>query len=141
MSTKCPCGRPVVANTPFSWPAAGCLTERWKVPICRSCWEDLGEPGREPRWTAANLVVVRVDQQGCHPETDPTVVVQRVVAFVGLAVDAICTRLPTGRGMAILVPQAMILAERLEAAEKLTELAETLVERGWPPAPSVPLLQ
>lgn len=35
---RCPCGGIILADT-----------EDWKIPLCHSCWNDIGEPSFEPK--------------------------------------------------------------------------------------------
>jgi len=35
---RCPCGGVILADT-----------EDWKIPLCYSCWHELGEPKEEPK--------------------------------------------------------------------------------------------
>ena len=45
---RCPCGGIMLADT-----------EDWKIPLCHSCWHDIGEPSFEPKHDSTTLALAK----------------------------------------------------------------------------------
>ena len=45
---RCPCGGIILADT-----------EDWKIPLCHSCWHDIGEPSFEPKHDSTTLALAK----------------------------------------------------------------------------------
>lgn len=45
---SCPCGGIMLADT-----------EDWKIPLCHSCWHDIGEPSFEPKHDHTTLALAK----------------------------------------------------------------------------------